>query len=408
MKRLPLLRSLILGLSLALGSTAALAQRDSLRPEVGKPLQEAQKLIQSKKFKQALPAIDEAEKVGKLTEYERFVIAQMRGAAYAGAGDAVKAAAAFEQVLDSGRLPAGEAQNIAEATVGTYFRAKDYPNAVRWIDRYRELGGSKPQVLSLLPQAHYLAGDYAKAAQVAAASITETEKAGGKPDQTLIKILAASAQKSKDNAGYTRALLQLVRYYPSPEYWSDVIVRTSNRPGFSRNLDLDTYRLMRATGNLDEAQEYMEAIQLAVQAGLPGEAKNILDEGFQKKVLGVGDAAAVERQTRLKNLVEKRYADDRKTIAETDAEAAAAAGGDPLVKTGMAYVTYGDAAKGLPMMEQGIAKGGLKYPEQSKLQLGYAYYLAGEKAKAFQHLRTVKGDDGSADLARLWMVLSQR
>lgn len=403
-----LLRPLVIGLVMVLTATAvgAAAPRDSLRPEVGKPLQEAQELIKARKFKQALPAIDRAEAIGKLTEYERFVIAQMRGAAYSGAGDADRAAAAFEQVLDARRLPQAEVLNIAEAIVGTHYRARNYPKAIQWIERYRQEGGTKQQVLGLLPQAHYLAGDYASAANAASASIVATEKAGGKPDETLIKILAASYQKAGNNEGYSRALERLVRHYPSPEYWSDVIQRTASRPGFSRNLDLDTYRLMRATGNLDRAEEYMEAVQLAVQAGLPGEAREILDEGFQKKILGVGDATDVGRQNRLKALVETRYVEDRRTIAETDADAAAAASGDPLVRTGLAYVTYAQADKGLAMMEQGMAKGQLKYPEQSRLHLGYAYYLAGDMAKAIKQLRMVKGDNGAADIARLWIVLA--
>ena len=68
-----LLTAAVLGLSLTLSAGPALAQKESLRPAVGKPLQEAQKLVQAKKFKEALGPIGEAEKVGGLTEYEAFV-----------------------------------------------------------------------------------------------------------------------------------------------------------------------------------------------------------------------------------------------------------------------------------------------------------------------------------------------
>lgn len=388
-----------------LSASAAHAQKDSLRPAVGKPLQEAQKLIQAKKFKEALKPIGVAEKVGSLTEYEAFVTAQMRGAALSGAGDATGAAAAFEKVLAAKRLPPEEQLRITEAVAGTYLQAKNYPKAIQWIQAYRAAGGTNPQMLNLLPQAYYLSGDYQKAAQTSASAVAAAEKAGSKPTEEQLKLLASSLTKVKDMNGYTQALEKLVKYYPTPAYWADVIQRTATRPGFSRNLDLDMYRLLHATGNLSQAKDYMEATQLAVQAGLPGEAKAILDEGFNKQILGVGDASTTERQNRLKALVEKRYADDRKTIASTDADAAKAPSGDPLVKTGLAYVTYGDAAKGLPMMEQGIKKGQLKYPDQSRLHLGYAYYLAGDKAKAQQALKNVKGTDGSADFARLWSIV---
>lgn len=400
-----LLSAAVLGLSL-LAPLPVSAQKDTLRPAVGKPLQEAQKLVQAKKFKEALGPIGEAEKVGGLTEYEGFVVAQMKGAALAGAGDANGAAAAFEKVLASKRLPKEEQLRITEAVAGTYLRAKNYPKAIQWIQAYKADGGTKPDVLNFLPQAYYLSGDFKKAASETAALVAQTEKAGGKPSEDQLKLLASSQQKNNDMAAYTGTLEKLVRYYPTPEYWADVIQRTATKPGFSRNLDLDMYRLLRATGNLKQAKDYMEAAQLAVQAGLPGEAKAIIDEGFAKQILGTGDASQTERQNRLKALVEKKYADDKKIIASTDSEAAKAASGDPLVKTGLAYVTYGDAAKGLPMMEAGIKKGSLKFAEQSKLQLGYAYVHAGDKAKAQAALKQVQGNDGSADFARLWAILA--
>jgi hypothetical protein len=59
-------------------------------------------------------------------------------------------------------------------------------------------------------------------------------------------------------------------------------------------------------------------------------------------------------------------------------------------------------------MEQGIAKGGLKRLEDAKLHLGIACLLAGQKAKGMQVLKTVQGSDGTADLARLWLLQAQR
>jgi len=60
------------------------------------------------------------------------------------------------------------------------------------------------------------------------------------------------------------------------------------------------------------------------------------------------------------------------------------------------------------MMEQAIAKGGLEHPDVARLRLGEAYYVAGQKAHAVQVLRTVKGTDGSGDLAKLWTVVASR
>ena len=59
-------------------------------------------------------------------------------------------------------------------------------------------------------------------------------------------------------------------------------------------------------------------------------------------------------------------------------------------------------------MQQGIAKGGLKRPEDAKLHLGIAQLVAGDKAKAQATFKTVQGTDGTADLARLWALYARR
>ena len=58
------------------------------------------------------------------------------------------------------------------------------------------------------------------------------------------------------------------------------------------------------------------------------------------------------------------------------------------------------------MMQQGIAKGSLKRPDDAQLRLGMALLQSGakNKAKAVQVLRAVKGTDGTADLGRLWAL----
>ena len=58
----------------------------------------------------------------------------------------------------------------------------------------------------------------------------------------------------------------------------------------------------------------------------------------------------------------------------------------------------------IALVEQGLARGGLKRPEDAKLHLGIAYLQSGNKTRALSMLKTVQGSDGVADLARLWVV----
>ena len=77
------------------------------------------------------------------------------------------------------------------------------------------------------------------------------------------------------------------------------------------------------------------------------------------------------------------------------------------MKVGFAQVQRGETAAGIKLMEEGIAKGNLKRPDDARLYLGLAQFLGGDKAKAQATWRTVKGADGSADLAGLWTVYSR-
>ena len=75
-------------------------------------------------------------------------------------------------------------------------------------------------------------------------------------------------------------------------------------------------------------------------------------------------------------------------------------------QAGTVYVSMGEVDKGLALIEQGIAKGGLKRPEDAKLRLGLAQQQSAKaRSKATQTLKSVQGSDGSADIARLWILL---
>lgn len=393
--------SVILALAV-LGSTAY-AQSENLRADVAKPLQAAQELIKAKKFKEALAKVGEADAVSNKTAHESFIIERMRGAVALNAGEIDVAAKAFDAVIDNGRLPAAEQQKLMEAMAGAYYRAKNYAKTATWTQRYLKGDGDSAQMRTLLIHAYYLGGDYANAAKELNAEIQADDKTGKAPGEERLKLLGGCYAQMNDNAGYVSVLERLVAHYPTKEYWADLLARLQRKPGFSDRLALDVFRLQMATGNLTSADNFMEMTQLALQAGFPGEAKRVVEKGFQSGALGTGPDA--ERHKRLRDMVNKKVAEDQKALGEGNAQAEAAKNGVALFNIGYNYVANGDAEKGIPMMERGIAKGGLKRPEDDKLHLGIAYLQTGNKAKAAQVLKTVQGTDGTADLARLWLAV---
>ena len=387
-------------LLLAAVQTPSLAASPSISPEVGQPLQAAQKALQAKQYKEAQTQIQKAEGVAKRTPYESYLIARLKSSAAIGLGDYKGALAAYEQVLASPELPAAEKLQTLDAYVKIAYGAKDYTKTAEGIQKYKAAGGTSAETLGLYAQSLYLAGKYKEAGTELTSQINALEQAGKRPSDTQLQLLASCALKQNDMNAYAAALEKLVAYTPKKEYWLDLIVRTGNKPGFSPNLTLDTYRLRKATGTMEKTGDYMEAAQLALQAGYPAEAKTFVDEGYAKKLLGEGADAA--RHQRLKDLVAKKLTEDQATLAEGEKAATAQTTGDALVATGFNLVTYGQNDKGLQLIQQGIAKGGLKAADQAKLHLGVAQNLAGKKAEANKTFSSVGGTDGSKDLARLW------
>lgn len=395
-------RSIVaLAAALVLGGAQA---QGGLRPEVGKPLQAAEGLIKSGKYREALARVREADAVAGKTAAESTMVERMRLAAASGAGDADTAARSFEAI--GGSIGGADRLRTIESIAGTYYRAKEYAKAQQWYARYFKEGGTSSVNRTLMIQSQYLSGDLAGASRELMAEIQAAERNGAVPAEDRINLLMNAAVRQKDVNGETFALERLVTYYPKKEYWVSLLSRLQRKPNFSDRLALDTYRLSLATGSMSAANDYSEMAQLALQAGSGAEAQQVIDKGFAVGALGTGPEA--ERHKRLRNLVGQRIAEAKKTAADDEKAALAAKDGNELVAIGMNRVYEGQKAQGLQLMQQGIAKGGLKRPEDAKLHLAIAQLIAGDNAKAQATLKTVSGSDGTGDLARLWALYARR
>jgi lipopolysaccharide biosynthesis regulator YciM len=252
----------------------------------------------------------------------------------------------------------------------------------------------------MVARGYYLKNDFNSAIKQLNIMLAEDESAKRIPSEENLRLLASSYQQLKDNAGYAAVLERVVQHYPTREYWGDLIYRTEHKPGFSDRLRLDLYRLLLVTKNIDDAGQYVEMAELALLAGLPAEAKTTIDAGYASGLLGTGKEAAKHKQ--LRDRVYKQAAEDIKTLDAGETSAKNAKTGTGLVNIGYNYVINAQAEKGIALMEQGIAKGGLKSMEEAKLHLGMAYLQSGNRDKALEVFKSIQGTDGAADLARLW------
>ena len=392
---------------LAACACVATTQAQTVRPEVGKPLQQAADLLKAGKAKDALAKAREADAASGKTPAEQMMIDRMKGAAAQRAGDNATAIQAFESLFNSGKLSGAEQAQMAEQIAYAYSQQKDWPRTNQWVQKAQAAGSTSAQLKQLQAYAQSQSGDYSAVAKEAQAAIAAAEQAGRKPDEGDLLRLADAQQRTGQTQARGATLDKLLAYYPKKEYWSILLGQLPRKTGFSDRFSLDLFRLRLATGNLTKTEDYMEMAQLALQAGYPAEGKAVVEKGFASGALGTG--AEGERHKRLRDLAVKAETETKANIEKDEQEAAAMKDGNQLVQVGYTYVTMGQYDKGIPLIEKGIAKGGLKRPEDAKLRLGLALLQSGKnKPKAVQTLRSVQGTDGAADLGRLWAVYANQ
>ncbi|MFD2366474.1 tetratricopeptide repeat protein [Pseudoduganella sp. GCM10020061] len=371
---------------------------ETLRPEIGKPIQAAQALMKSGKNKEALAKLREADAVGGKSAAESYLIERVRAGAASAAGDYNQAAKSFEILLDSGRLSASEKAQFSEGLVGIYMRAKDYGKANAAIERQLK-ERNDPKLRGYLMQNYYNMGNTAAVLNI----VRGEEKAGRVPSEDMYGMVANLQNKAGDKAGYVATLEKLARHYPNANTWNDLLNRVQRQPGFSQRLAVDIYRLKLKNNLLKKPSEFMEMAQLVLQEKSPAEAQRVVAAGYKAGALGVG--AEAPRHQRLKDLADREAASFVGAAPALEAAIRKENDMSSLARLGYGLVQSGKTEQGLKLMNEAIKSGQLgERKEEVELRLGQAYAYAGNQKQALATWKGVDGKDGSAALARYFAM----
>ena len=383
---------------------AAEPAKETVRPEMFKLIDPAQfkEMLANKKYAEMQERLTAAEAFPNRTPYEDYVLNRMKLALGSSSGNDAMAMGALEAVINSGRLPASEQADFVQALGNYHYNAKNYPKAIEWMKRYQKESTSPEKVRGSLVRAYYLSGDFANAKNEVLPIIADAEKAGKVPELEDLRLLGSSAAKLKDDATYIMAMEKLVAHHPNDDFWTDLLSRMQRKSTWNDRFRLDVLRLQDMAMTTLDPLEYTEMAELALLAGFPTEAKKAMDEGYAAGVMGKGNNAGPHKA--LRDKANKQAADDAKNIGGGEASAMKSKDGTGLVNLGYAYVTMDQFDKGISLMEQGIAKGGLKRADESKLRLAIAYAKAGRKADAIKTFEGLKGNDGLSDLSKYWIT----
>jgi len=370
--------------------------------KISKPVQGAIDALNAQKFQEALTKASEAEAdPAPKTVYDTYIIANLKGKSYTGLKQYPEAAKEFETVVGTPCLSDLERGEFLRLMTKIYYQLDNDAKVVEHGTKASAMTGD-PDLPLYLGQAYYRMKDYANSRKVMEAIVAKLEEQGKPPGEQNLRLIHGACVSMDDEACQTTQFEKLVRFYPKPEYWENLVNTLFNDRKSTDKQQLNIMRLATHVGAVKEPLKYEECAQIAIALGLPGEAQSLLEEGFNKKY--IVEARQVDRDKKLLAEAKAAATGDKATLAQQETSARANAAGNADVKLGAAYLSYGDNAKAIEALQRGIGKGSVRDPDEAGMLLGIAYLRSGNKEEATKAFNTVKNDATMTRIAKLWLL----
>jgi tetratricopeptide (TPR) repeat protein len=393
------LRSVWLTALLALGMVFSAAAQVVVRPEVAKSLQAAQEAMKTGQFENAITLAQQALSILGITPVEKpaiqrtLAVAAMQGKNFS---LAVSTLEALILELPEG-APSAQKLPLIESLLSASQQAQDLAKVVNWGRTYLKLEGSNPSVWPVVIQTLSVLNRHEEVIQEVKEKIRLDEAAKVKTPESDYRLMAFSQRQLKDDAAYNSTLKTLLQNYPSKAYWSETIARLGRQANFNGRFDLDLYRLLEMTGNVEDTVEYVDMANLALKAGLPAEAARVVELAYAAGTMGKGSDAANHQKLRLQ--IQQRLNEDEKALPALEKSAKDA---NILASLADVYASKQKWSQSNEFYNKALAMGGLRREAETRLHAGLVLSKMGQKAEAVKMWDSVQGDATAVDLAQLW------
>jgi tetratricopeptide (TPR) repeat protein len=278
--------------------------------------------------------------------------------------------------------------------------AQQYEKSARAAEAGLEKQPNDPTLLELAGKSKFLAGDFRGAAARIAQLVAATERKGGQPQEATLQLLLSSYYKLNDRPLIAQTWETLLRHYPKPEYWRNVLqLKTAQR--HSKRVDFYYLALKFDVGMLDRPADYETLALGAIDLGMPEDGVRVLDTGLHNGVL------AGEHEPRFRRMLAHAQAETAKSsnaVSDLAQQAQRASSGQIDADIGRIYLSQRMYDRAIAALRKGIQKGSLENSDQTRIDLGVAYLKSGETQQARQTFAAVKADSEWRGLAELWSL----
>ena len=389
--------------ALGLCISGPVSAQTPIRPEVAKSLQAAQDALKAGQLDSALLLSQQTLAMPGITVLEKPLIQRTLAVAALQAKNFPLAISTLENLIQDmpDSTPAAQKRPLIESLLNASQQAQDLPKLVDWARIYLKLEGSNPSVRPVLIQTLSVLKRHEEVVQEMKEKMRLDEAAKEKTPESELRMLAVSQRQLKDDTGYNSTLKRLLQNYPSKAYWAEMIPRVARQANFNARFDLDLYRLLEQTGNMEDAYEYVDMANLALKAGLPAEASRVLEQAYATGRMGKG-SDAVNHQ-KLRQQIQLRLNEDDKALPALEKSAKDA---NALASLADVYAAKQKWDQSLALYNKALAMGGLRREAETRLHAGIALFKLGQKAEANTLWDSIQGDATAIELAQLWKTLS--
>ncbi len=311
-------------------------------------------------------------------------------------GDNQMQTQAIDAMIASGVPDPAELVPLLAHQASRAYSAGDVRRTDALLGRMVELQPNNPAVLADHAQMKARLGNRPEAVALLQRAIA-AQRATGQPvpESWYLRAVAIAIEGRLPQS--TTLARELIAAYPSPINWRDVLLTYRAAVPADPALTLDISRLVRSTQALSGERDYLEFARALIAAGLPGEAKAVLDEGLSRGMLTATEAVVRDLVTRTTGPASQ----GRSGLAALRTRALAGTSGQGARTAGDTAFGYGQYAEAAELYQAALQKGG-EDPNLVNSRLGAALALAGRRPEAEAALRAVTGP--RADLAGFWLA----
>lgn len=372
----------------------------ALRNKVYERLAEAQAAAEAKDLAGAEKILDSMVAAGgkkALNSYELANVYNLYAFIYYSQEDYGKALKAYENVVSQPDIPLAMEINTRFTIAQLYFVQEDWKRGIdallKWFDM-TETPNANAYVL--LAQGYYQVKDYDKALLNVEKAIDMHNEKGKLPKEQWYN-LARFLYFEKGDINKTVEVLEiLLTHYPKKQYW----VQVSHMYGEQKKEaeQLAAMETAYIQGMLDKGTEQVTMAYLYLNRDVPYKAAKVMDTGLKEGVI-----EDKSKNWEVAGSAWRQAQEVDKSIPAMEKAAAKSDTGELYARLGNIYLDGDQNKEAISAINKGLARGGVKRPDNARLILGMAYFNTKQYDKAREAFTSAARDERSEKYARQWI-----